>query len=49
MGGQIFPLVEGGDKAPPEDASAQGGRRFPCREFTPFLCGVEEILLNGRG
>jgi hypothetical protein len=37
MGGQIFPLVEGGDKAPPEDASAQGGRRFPCREFTPFL------------
>jgi hypothetical protein len=34
-GVQIFPLVGGGDKAPPEDASAQGGLRLPCREFTP--------------
>jgi hypothetical protein len=37
MGGRIFPLVEGGDKAPPENGSAQGGRRFPCRELTPFF------------
>ena len=32
--GRCIPLVEGGVKAPPENASVQGGRRSPCREFT---------------
>jgi len=32
--GRYIPLVEGGVKAPPENASVQGGRRSPCREFT---------------
>ncbi|MBU1205776.1 MAG: LapA family protein, partial [Proteobacteria bacterium] len=32
--GRRSPLVEGGVNAPPENASVQGGRRSPCREFT---------------
>ena len=35
--GRRIPLVEGGVKAPPENASVQGGRRSPCTQVYSFL------------
>jgi len=45
--GRSPPLVEGKDKAPPENASVQGGRKSPYREFTyeAFLHFFEPSLI----
>ncbi len=44
--GRRTPLVEGGVKAPPENASVQGGRRSPCREFTFSIFRHSALDLN---
>jgi hypothetical protein len=47
--GRSTPLVEGGNKVPPKNASVQGGRRSPCREFTLSLSIKRFIKVSIKG